>query len=373
MSWTLQLGRPFGIPVRVHVSFLLILGLGAAQWAAPHGARGALFGVLVTLAMFACVALHELGHSLAARAFGIRTKQIVLLPIGGVAELDGKAKKPLHELLIAVAGPAVNVGIAVVLAGVLGASAVAGLVELPTLSGLAPNVVTLGVVLLIGNGMLALFNLLPFFPLDGGRVLRAVLAFWMGEHKSLRVAAIVGQVGAVGLASWAIYSGQLLLIVIAGFMFLSAGAARAAAAIPELVGGLRAGDVCEQGAVVFEPATTVHEGTRALLCSPQTVFPVALGVELVGVIGRDRLQRAGDLVPLSCVTGIMDRDWPRVDVDRPLVEVLELLATTRSGIAAVYDAEALVGFVSTELVYGKVIPRAQRAARTVPPARREVV
>ena len=354
MRWSLVVARPFGVPVRVHVSFLLVLALGALQWGVPHGALGAAFGAAVMLALFLCVVLHELGHSMAARAFGIRTKQIVLLPIGGVAELDGKARHPAHELAIALAGPLVNVAIAAVLAVALGLGVAANVVAMPSLSSLAPSVSTFGLVLLAGNGMLALFNLLPFFPLDGGRVLRALLAFRLGEHRSLRVAALVGQVGGLGIGIWALLSGQLLLLVIAALIFLSAGSARVQSAVPELAAGLVARDVCEQGTVVFEPATTLHEAVRASLGTTQTVFPVALGTEVVGLLSRDQLQAGRGTMAAPQGTGLMVREWPVVSADRPLTELLDQLPGQVA--AAVYDGEALIGFVTAEHVYQNVLP-----------------
>ncbi|MFP5284765.1 MAG: site-2 protease family protein, partial [Thermoanaerobaculia bacterium] len=117
-SW--RLGSVAGIDLKLHATFPLILLLGAAQWMSPHGLPGAAFGALLMLALFACVALHELGHALAARGFGIPVREIVLLPIGGVAVLGRNPRRPLHELLIAVAGPLVNVAIAAGLVLALG-------------------------------------------------------------------------------------------------------------------------------------------------------------------------------------------------------------------------------------------------------------
>jgi Zn-dependent protease len=356
MSWSIAVARPFGIPIRVHLTFLVVVALGALHWAVSHGARGAMFGALATVALFSCVVLHELGHSLAARAFGIRTKQIVLLPIGGVAELDGKPKKPVHDLLIAIAGPAVNVVIAAVLAVALGSAASLGHLQLSSLSKLEPSLATLGATLVAGNVALAVFNLLPVFPLDGGRVLRALLSLRFGEHKSLRIAAGIGQIGAVALAAVALFSGQVLLSAIAVMLFFSAGAARAQGALPDLLTGYSAGDVCEQGAVVFEPATSLQEAARASLLTGQTVFPVALGSELLGVIDRAGLRRASAEQRVSHVTGIMARAWPVVRADRPLLEVLEILSSSSATVAAVHQDEVLVGFISAEHLYGNVIP-----------------
>ncbi len=358
MSWSLEMGRLLGVPVRVHVTFLLVPVLGAIHWAPTHGARGALFGAVAALAVFACVVLHELGHSWAARRVGIGTKQILLLPIGGLAELDGQPKKPGHELLIALAGPMVNLVIAAVLALALGGALALGWLDQPALTSLEPSAVTLAVVLMGSNVVLALFNLLPFFPLDGGRVLRAVLAFRLDKHHASRIAAGVGQVGALLIGVIALLQGQAVLGLVALFLFLSASAAKAQATVPGLLAGLEAKDACEQGPVVLEPGTHASELSRLMMTSGQSVFPVALGTTVVGVIAREGFALKLARERSSHASGLMSRSWLRVDAHAPLHEVLEQLASERSKVAAVYEADALLGFLTAEHVLTNVLPLA---------------
>ncbi|HVH99523.1 MAG TPA: site-2 protease family protein [Enhygromyxa sp.] len=218
--WSWQLGRILGIPTRIHASFaLLLLWVGISTWQSAHSGLAVVFGLGFALAIFTCVLLHEFGHALVARRFGINTRRITLLPIGGVAELERSPSDPRAEMWIAAAGPAVNLAIAAILSlvavttGVLGGSGIATLV----LEGL------------IGaNLMLALFNLIPAFPMDGGRVFRAWAERRHGRLRATRMAAKLGRWLALGFGGWAVFSGNWVLALVAGFVWFAAGRERAA-------------------------------------------------------------------------------------------------------------------------------------------------
>ncbi len=211
MSWSWNIGRPFGIDTRVHASFLLLLG-----WAAMSGWQGggtwvaAVVGVVFMVAVFASVVAHELGHALTARAFGIRTRQILLLPIGGVAQIEQAHMRPRVELLVALAGPVVSL----LLAGLLftGVAITGG--------SLTPD--SFIAALAWTNLGLAVFNMLPAFPMDGGRVLRAALAQRMGHIRATAIATTFGKVGAVLFAVLGLVTGRFLLLLMAGFLYLAA-------------------------------------------------------------------------------------------------------------------------------------------------------
>src|SRR6266700_1505179 len=187
MGWSLPILRVAGIQLRIHVTFLLLIGWLAFGYYAEGGSTAAAARVLFILLLFACVVLHEFGHALAAKAFGINTPDITLLPIGGVARLERMPEEPKQELLIAVAGPAVNVVIA------LGLFVAGGSFINPFVNPAAPERVGLVSQLLIINVLLVAFNLLPAFPMDGGRVLRALLATRMSYARATQIAATVGQ------------------------------------------------------------------------------------------------------------------------------------------------------------------------------------
>ena len=227
MRWSVNVGRPFGIRVELHVTFLLFVGWIAVDGGLLAGRWGsAATAVALLLLAFGCVVLHELGHALAARRFGIATRDIVLLPFGGVARLERMPERPQQELLVASAGPAVNAAIAVLLALLLAVT------RHPTAlddlrGGLIEN-------LLLVNVLMVLFNLLPAFPMDGGRVLRALLALRLSHARATRVATLVGQGAALLLAVAGpalFHSG--MLVVVALFVFLAAGQERAMAGARE--------------------------------------------------------------------------------------------------------------------------------------------
>ncbi len=222
---SLKLARAFGIDIKVHVSFVLILALGAMQWGSLFGPRGVAFGVISMMLLFVCVTLHELGHSVVAQHYGIPVKEITLWPFGGIAQLGARPKEPSQELLIALAGPAVNVVLALALTafGVLWLGT-SGLGQALLDVGTAPPTQQTLLALLLGsNVVLALFNLIPALPMDGGRVLRSLLAMTMGSMKATRISANVARVIAVTMFVTAFITTHLVLAVIAAVVFIGAG------------------------------------------------------------------------------------------------------------------------------------------------------
>lgn len=210
MKWSWKLGRIAGIDTHVHASFLLLVVWAA--WAAYQGAGtglAALLGVVFLLAVFGSVLLHELGHALTARRFGIRTRGITLLPIGGVAALEGEPRTPKQELAIALAGPAVNFVLA---AGLFVFMSVAGLPAYGLLGSL-----------MTANLMLGLFNLLPAFPMDGGRALRAFLATRVGGPRATDIAVRVGKFAAVAFGIYGLFNNWMLMLI-AAFVWVAANA-----------------------------------------------------------------------------------------------------------------------------------------------------
>lgn len=220
-----RLGRYAGIDVRIHWTFMLLpIWVYYSSIAAGAGVAAAAVAVLFVLAIFACVVLHEYGHALTARRFGIKTLDITLLPIGGLARLERMPHNPWQELAIAVAGPAVNVVIAAIL--------FAGLPILVS-SALLPIAVANFLARLAWiNVLLVVFNMIPAFPMDGGRVLRAMLALAMPYRSATRVAVGVGRLAAIGFGLFGVMTGNWMLILIAGFVFLAGGAEMAMADIP---------------------------------------------------------------------------------------------------------------------------------------------
>lgn len=210
MSWSWNLGRLFGIDTRVHASFLLVLlWAGMSSYTGAGTLLAALLGVVFMIAVFASVVAHELGHALTARFFGIETRQILLLPIGGVAQIEQKHMRPRVELLVALAGPIVSF----LLAGSLFTfAAIGGDVSPDTFLGS----------LAWTNLGLAVFNMLPAFPMDGGRVLRAALSARIGHRRATRIAATIGKAGAVIFGALGLYTGHFMLMLMAAFLYFAA-------------------------------------------------------------------------------------------------------------------------------------------------------
>lgn len=352
MRWSFRIARIAGIDVRVHATFGLVLALGASLWGSSHGAQGALFGVALVAALFGCVVLHELGHAMVARRLGLAVGDIVLLPIGGVAELRQRPRSPRDEILISLAGPAVNLVLAVVLGGALlatGAVSAPKLAELVASPSGKPGLETALVWLTASNVALALFNLVPALPMDGGRVLRAALALKLGGGRATRIASVVGQALAAAGAAHALASGHWVLLAIAVLVFLGARRERDDEDARAVLSEIRAGDACNLGSHVVAPHDRLHTVTRLLLTTPQTDFAVIRGGELRGVVRRsDVLLAAARGLEGALVADVMRSEVPVVPPGASLEEARELMALRGAPVLAVLDGPELLGLVSAE-------------------------
>jgi Zn-dependent protease/CBS domain-containing protein len=351
VRWSLRLGSVSGIDIRVHFTFALLIVMSASLLGQLHGSRGALFGTLLVICLFACVVLHELGHSLVAQRFGVGVREILLLPIGGVARLLSEPKKPLHELLIALAGPSVNVLIALGLIVALQVSPLSLLdAQAVQKHALAPpSTRNLLILLLHGNTMLALFNMAPALPMDGGRVLRALLSFFLGQVRATNIAAGLAQVLAVALAFYSLSHDQPMLVFIALLVFMGAGQERATARTNELLAGLHAGEVCDPQAITFAPGDSVGAAIDQTLRSSQAHFLVAHGVQPIGTLSRDDVialaGRVGLHAPLAAITR---REPPSVPPEMPLSEVRRLLQENGGAPVVVRSEQGALGVLGLE-------------------------
>ena len=228
MKWSFPIARIFGTQLRIHITFFLLLIWVGFAFAGEGDWTDGLTGVVFVLALFVCVILHEFGHALTARVYGIKTPDITLLPIGGVARLERMPKEPTHELLVALAGPAVNLVIAAILFVILQAGTPfrEAYMKLDSLSGFFGS-------LMLINIWLVLFNLIPAFPMDGGRVLRALLATRLPYAKATNVAAWIGQSLAFAGGLIGFILPAPILILIAFFVFFAASAEASAAKTQE--------------------------------------------------------------------------------------------------------------------------------------------
>ena len=344
MGWSIPIGTIKGTVIRVHLTFLLfLLWIGAAHYAQggwDAGGQGVVFIVL----LFLCVLLHEFGHVLAARRYGIQTPDITLLPIGGVARLERIPEQPGQELLVALAGPAVNL----VIAGLL-YLAFGGFVPAEGLEVANPGVGLMARLAMV-NLFLAVFNLIPAFPMDGGRVLRALLAYRLGYARGTQIAASVGQAVAFGLGLLGLFWNPLL-IFIALFVYLGASSEAHAVQMREVSRGMLVGDAMITQFESLSPNSRVGDAVDCLIRTTQHEFPVTDGAgRLRGILTRDDMIRAlGESGPDTPVLQAMRPDIPVVDRRRSLEEALRLLQEKRLPAVGVTDAGGrMVGLVTPE-------------------------
>lgn len=342
MKWSLKLGRFAGVEVFVHWTFLILLAwIFVTQLGAGEDVRAALWGVGFVLALFSCVVLHEFGHALAARRYGIQTRDITLLPIGGVARLERMPENPRHELWVALAGPLVNVGIA----GVLFA--------MRTIAGGAPQEAELAATLMRGdfvtrlmtlNLFLAVFNLLPAFPMDGGRVLRALLAVRLGRRRATQIAANIGQAMAMALGLLGLLFNPFL-VFIAFFVYLGAGAEAQMVELTSFMRGLTVRDAMQTRFRTVEPEASLSVAVGELLAGSQQDFPVVAEGNAVGMLCRRDLVKAlterGPGSPMS-------RDCLPVQADEPLENAFETLRHKECSALPVMDDGHLAGVLTVD-------------------------
>jgi Zn-dependent protease len=353
MGWSIKLGQIFGINIKVHLTFLLILIWGAFSYG---GNAGPLYGLLVTLALFTLVLLHELGHSLAAIGYGIPVEDITLLPIGGVARLARMPEKPLHELVVALAGPLVNVVLALILLPIVLGLSVAQAVPLTLNAWSQPGAVGLLAFLLSANVSLAAFNLIPAFPMDGGRVFRAVMGLFLDYQQATRIAVTVGRVLAVGFGLFGLVSGQILLAFIAFFIFMASGQEGQAVAARGLLRNVRVGQSMPRNTVTLSPYATVGQAASLAMGGHRLNFAVVdpYSHQLLGVVYGSEVARAMQRGQWhQPMTEIMQpvQNVPTVTLNTTLAEVQDRLAAASSRVAAVYDGPLFQGLISLDDVY----------------------
>ncbi len=346
MGWSLPIFRIAGIQLRIHVTFVLLIAWLAFGYYAQGGSPAAAEGVIFVLLLFLCVVLHEFGHALAAKAFGINTPDITLLPIGGVARLERMPEEPKQELLIAVAGPAVNVVIA------LGLFVAGGSFINPFVNPAAPERVGLVSQLLIINVLLVAFNLLPAFPMDGGRVLRALLATRMSYARATQIAATVGQgfafiFGFIGLI-W-----NPFLIFIALFVYIGASQEAALAQMKDVSRRFPVSSAMVREFRTLPENATLEEAVDALLATSQHDFPVVDETgNVAGVLTRHDLiaaLRKND--PALRVGDVMRRNIPTVTTGTRFEEAFRIMQECNCPAVPVLDSmKRLVGLLTPENV-----------------------
>ncbi|CAN5836273.1 site-2 protease family protein [soil metagenome] len=327
MMRSYTIGSVCGIEIRIHPSFVLVLLWVAIHWGVmdDRGVKSLLYGTVLVFLIFCCVVIHELGHSFMAMQFGVRVHDITLLPIGGVARLEHVPVRPTEEALIAVAGPLTNGAIAIALLPVLLLiGVVKGFNSLLDYLAFIDQIALGGILvyLFFTNVMLVLFNLLPAFPMDGGRILRAGLSAIIGRERATRTAVMMGQVAALALAGFGIWWGDYLLPLISLFIIVAAYAEGRAVRLESAMRRLRVGQFAlwDLGGISAQ-----HPLTYALRGGPRDVV-VTDGHRVIGMLWRHQLlpginESAGG----RTVAEVMDRDIETVDVDDSVYDVQQLM------------------------------------------------
>jgi len=347
MKWSLHLGKIAGIKLSVHWTFIILIGwIFFAHYRMGHDTQQALMGVVFILALFVCVTLHELGHALTAKRFNIVTRSITLLPIGGLAQMEKLPEKPAQELWVAIAGPLVNVAIAILLYAYLSASnSIPPLINMEHMQ-LGGSAFWFN--LLLANVVLAVFNLIPAFPMDGGRVLRALLAFKFDRNKATRIAASIGQFLAILFVFFGFFS-NIWLVFIGVFIYLGAGAEATFEATKSILTGHSVKDVLMKQYTILQPQDTLEKVVELLLNGQEQEFVVVENNQVTGVLTRKELIAGlAEYGKQSPVANVMRKDFLTLNLKMPLQEVYQKLMANGSSVAPVIDAGQLVGIVDRE-------------------------
>jgi Zn-dependent protease/predicted transcriptional regulator len=370
MRWSWKIGEVSGIGIFIHATFILILLWVIFSYAiAGQSAAATIDGVLFVMALFGCVVAHELGHALTAKRFGIKTRDITLLPIGGVARLERMPEKPSEELFVALAGPAVNVVIAFALILVLGAFG-----WLVPLGGLSVTTGGFWQRLAVVNVFLALFNLLPAFPMDGGRVLRALLATRLEYSQATGIAAAVGQFLALGFGLMGMVTGNPMLVFIAFFVWVGAGQEATMVQMKSVFGGIPVVRAMVTDFKTLNPTDTLEAAVQLILAGSQHDFPVLYGDEVIGILMREDLIAAlSQRGPQTPVQEIMRREFEQADAAEMLETAFQRLQTCNCRTVPVKRNGQLVGLLTTDNVGEFVmIQSALSGAKGKPPESKPV-
>jgi Zn-dependent protease/predicted transcriptional regulator len=364
MTWSFRIGRFFGIDVFAHFTLpVMLLWFVASTYYRTQSWPAALDQLVFSVLFFLIIVMHEYGHALMGRLFGVKTRDIILLPIGGVARLESIPQKPWQELLIAIAGPAVNVALANLCIIWLAVTDFLAPAQPLVPAAVPPDAVQaalnapIALRLLILNVALIAFNMVPAFPMDGGRVLRSLLAMVLDYVQATWIAARIGQVAAVVFAALGFLDPMMFLI--AFFVWTGAQQEAQFASVRASLAGLTAQQAMSANFITLAPFDTLETASLKLVTTPQLGFPVLHGDALVGMISRNEISAAlANLGPGRHISEVMRREAP---VARPTDLLLNLLPQLQRGAGAlpVVEGEQLIGLVTLSEVAARMNPSAR--------------
>jgi len=345
MRWSLSLGRIAGIKVFIHWTFIILVAWIVIQGSLQgQTTNQTLWTLAFLLAIFFCVFLHEMGHALAARRYHIKTRDITMLPIGGLARLENLPEDPKQELLVALAGPAVNL----VIAGLLFAGLSTQELNINEVNLESINQGNFLYMLLSANLILAVFNLIPAFPMDGGRALRALLSFRLNRVKATRIAAGIGQVLAIGFVFIGLFYNPILLLI-GIFIFLGAQAESSFAQTRDLLSGYKVADVVMEEYKTLRTDEPLSKAIELLLDGQSTKFLVSDNGEVAGTLSRNEMVKALSEVGREARVGdVMNRDVEYFDADMELKDAFLKMQNHKHGLILVRRRNDFVGVVDLE-------------------------
>lgn len=370
MGWSLRFARVAGIDIAVHATFALLLGwIALTVWRSTHSGIAVLQGLLFVLTLFACVVLHELGHALTARRFGIRTRSITLLPIGGVASMEKIPEDPKQEMLVAIAGPLVNVAIAVLIWLWLG------------LNNIAPPDASQNAITMLGspaaflysllsiNLILAIFNMLPAFPMDGGRVLRAALATRMDHHLATLRAARIGQSMAVVLFFLGFFYSPILMLI-SVFIWLAAGAESGAEQLRHALHRVSTQQAMITRFDTLDSGDTLQRALDLTMHTDQKHFPVQDDNGTLKLLSqRDMLTALREHGEQIRISSLPLPTLECCDLRQPMQQVLDRMQQQTTPVIGVRELGKLVGLIHMENIMELLrIAEARTAHTRQPPA-----
>lgn len=349
MKWSFRFARIAGIDIAVHATFALLLGWVALMfWRSTHSTTAVMQGLLFILILFACVVLHELGHALTARHFGIRTRSITLLPIGGIAAMEKMPEDPKQEMLVAIAGPMVNVVIAVLLALWIQLNHIAPPDISTDPAQLLNSPAAFIYSLLSINLMLAIFNMLPAFPMDGGRVLRAALAMKMEHHEATLRAARIGQSMAVVLFFLGFFYTPMLMLI-AVFIWFAAGAESGAEQLRHALRSVSPRQAMVSNFTQLNEQDPLQRALDLTLQTDQKHFPVLYSDGSLRVLSQrdmlDALRKEGEQVRVGALTLPILTTYR---IQQPMPQLLDGIQQQSNPIIGVTEHNELVGLIHLE-------------------------
>jgi Zn-dependent protease len=348
---SLLLGEIYKIKLYVHWTFLLLIGwVLFIKFDDGFNLEQAILRVVFIVALFSCVIAHELGHALTARKFGFQTKNIILLPIGGVAQIEKMPEEPWQELIVAIAGPLVSFAIAILLYTIVNITG-----EFPSpiqmenisMDNFIGNHFLLYLSLI--NFMLAIFNLIPAFPMDGGRILRALLSMGLGRLKATEVSSVIGQFLSIIFIIFAIQSHNPWLAIIGAFIFLAAKGEAVHEDVKSLLSKYRVRDLTMSKYTTLNSDDSVDKAVAIILNGQERDFIVAKGQETVGILTRDDIIKALSQKNNSpLVHQVMNKNFLKLDPNMNLAEAYEQMLVKRFAVAAIVEDGKLIGILDTE-------------------------